>query len=257
MIGAAATLVEDSDNLRAWAERYVRTDPDIRWILGNYVEANRANSNGHIFPLEDLVTAQHSVAGKPLNMMHREHYIVGAYAGAQLLTPEGVTLGADDLVHFQAATADSDEYPYVEALAGMWHARFPEEFFNIRRAHKEGTLYFSMEAMPSDVSCPECNHQAAFAGLESDTYCEHMQGATGPKRLHNSVFNGGAIIIPPVQPGWKRADVKTISKLMKESAEEAEAVYASVAEESPGRGPQEWETTMAALMMRAKESHTA
>lgn len=255
LLASTATLLEPTDTLRAWAERYVRADPGIRWILGNYVEADRANSNGHIFPLADLVVDQHSLAGKSLNMMHRQHYIVGAYAGAQVLTPDGLSLQAEDIETFQAS--DTDEHPVMEALAGLWHTIYPEEFFNIRRAHNDGTLFLSHETRPHQVSCPTCDVRADYAGLDSDTYCTHMQGATGPKRLHGSVFGGGAIIIPPVQPGWKRADVKTISKLIRESADEAEAVYAQVAEQTPHLSPRQWEETMAALMVQARQFSTS
>ncbi|QBQ74862.1 portal protein [Caudovirales GX15bay] len=130
--GAAALLDENHGRLNAWAERYVRDDPDLRWLLGNYVEADTPNDNGHIFPLDDLREAQASLVGKPLNMMHREHYIVGYFAGAELVEPENVQ-------------ASQPAKPFVEALAGLWHSRFPEEMFNIRRAHKEGSLFFCVD----------------------------------------------------------------------------------------------------------------
>jgi hypothetical protein len=241
----ALLLGEGDDQLRAWAERHVRQDPDLRWILGNFVEADRPNDNGHIFPLEDLVTAQHTVVGKPLNMLHRTHYIVGAFAGAQLLTQEGAELTLADARLVGAA----DAHPYVEALAGMWHQRFPEEFFNIKRAHAEGSLFFSMEAIPSEVSCPTCETRVAYAGLEHASYCDHMQGQIGPKRLHQPVFGGGAIIIPPVKPGWSRADISTISKLAE--AAEAEALYAGFADAAPHLDPVAWESLMLEVVKQA------
>lgn len=247
-IGSSAALIDEDGIARAWAERHVRKDPDLRWIVGNYVEANNANSNGHIFPLDELVTAQHTIPGKPLNMLHREHYIVGYFAGACLLQPDGS--------EFQAAEKTDNpsgegQHPFVEALAGLWHNRFPEEFFQIQTAHKEGSLFFSMEAIPEAVSCPTCQHEAVFAGLESDTYCAHMQGATGPKVLRRPVFSGGAIIIPPVRPGWNRADIKTISKMYEEGRVDPEAVLADIATELPHLAPREWETLMAQVITLA------
>lgn len=240
--GAAAVIGDDGHQLKAWAERYVRDDPDIRWLLGNYVEADQANDNGHIFPAEDLRAAQHTLAGKPLNMMHREHYIVGYFAGAQLVDTDGEELTA----------AVPDEHPRVEALAGIWHTRFPEEMFNIRQAHKEGALFFSMETVPEEVSCPTCMHRAAFAGFESETYCEHMQGATAPKRLHRPHFAGGAIIIPPVRPGWSRADVKAISKVIEENYQmESEALMAQIENEAPHLSPAEWREIMGHIVALA------
>lgn len=245
VVGGMATLLDEGEGLKAWAERHVRPDPDLRWILGNYVEADYANDNGHIFPRADLLTAQETLAGKPLNMMHREHYIVGYFPGAQLHTSNGSVVASGD-----ANSVAWGDRPYVEALAAMWHNRFPEELFAIRKAHGDGALFFSMEAVPETVSCPTCEHVSAFAGISSESYCEHMNGATGPKRLHKPTFNGGAIIIPPVRPGWQRADVKEISKLMQNTAE---SVYAQAATEAPHLGPAEWEALMAQLLKAASQ----
>lgn len=272
MIGSSAALLDEATHLQAWAERHVRSDPDLRWVLGNYVEAEEANSNGHIFPLGELLRAQHTLPGKPLNMLHREHYIVGAFAGAQLLTADGVEINeaaldtqaiAASLTNVNTTytttstsvgtviTAAVTSPPHVEALAGMWHQRFPEEFFNIKKAHADGSLFFSMEAIPESVSCPTCMATASFAGLTSNDYCEHMNGAVGPKILHNPTFCGGAIIIPPVKPGWHRADITAISKLIKDCADEAQAVYEAVAEETPHLDSGEWEV----MMMQILQSH--
>lgn len=242
MVGRA-TLLDDTGPLKAWVERVVRKDPDLRWIVGNYVEANVANDNGHIFPLEDLRTAQHTVAGKPLNMMHRDHYIVGSYAGAQLMA-NGKELTASD--------GPDGECPYVEAVAGMWHTRFPEEYFNIQRAHKDGSLFFSMEAVPEEVSCPDCAHRVVFAGTDSDTYCAHMRGATGPKILHNPIFAGGAIIIPPARPGWSRADVKEISASLEKYNENA-SLYPGIVAQAPHLDQSAVEQLMAQVMIMSRE----
>lgn len=242
MVGRA-TLLDDTGLLKAWVERVVRKDPDLRWIVGNYVEADIANDNGHIFPLEDLRTAQHTIAGKPLNMLHRDHYIVGSYAGAQLMA-NGKELTADD--------APGKESPYVEAVAGMWHTRFPEEYFNIQRAHKDGSLFFSMEAVPAEVSCPDCAHRVVFAGSDSETYCAHMRGPIGPKILHNPVFAGGAIIIPPARPGWSRADVKDITASL-DKYNQAPALFSQFATDAPHLDQSTIEQLMAQVMIVARE----
>lgn len=238
-----AAVLDNEGPLRAWAERYVRSDPDIRWVIGNYVEADEANSNGHIFPLADLFGARHSLDGKPLNMMHREHYIVGTFVATELLATDGTTL--------TAAAIDGVEppaNPYLEALAALWHRRFPEEFFNIRKAHADGSLFFSMEAIPDEVSCPSCSHRVPFAGVEDDSYCEHMQGAIGPKILHNPVFNGGAIVIPPARPGWSRADVTTIAQTINAEVSAAETAHALIRQAAPHLSASTWEEMMAALL---------
>jgi hypothetical protein len=249
MLGAAATLLDESATMNAWAERHVRQDPDIKWLLGNFVEADEPNSNGHIFPLNELIHAQGTLANKPLNMLHREHYIIGAFSGAQLVTAEGAEINDAEL---SLAAAETNP-PHVEALAGLWHHRFPEEYFNIKKAHADGTLYFSMEAIPEAVSCPDCSHEVPYAGLASDSYCEHMNGATAPKRLHNPVFAGGAIIIPPIKPGWRRADVTAISKLIADAADDAGEIYEQVKADTPHLGPTEWELVMGQIIAIARD----
>jgi hypothetical protein len=270
--GGRASLVDEDGNggLKAWAERHVRRDPDIRWIQGNYVEADAPNSNGHIFPLAELLAAQHTLAGKALNMLHAPQYIVGAFAGAQLvdstgnewkgngtiassyLRAESVTSGMQLITQPVSAASTTTNVvmanPYVEAVAGLWHSRFPDEYFEIERAHKEGSLFFSMEAIPERVSCPSCQVEAAFTGFESDEYCDHMQGATGPKILHKPIFSGGAIILPPVRPGWNRADIRTIAQ----AHDRAEEVYAAMADEAPELAPQEWEWLMAEVVAQVE-----
>lgn len=256
-LGASARLVSDGERCEAWAETYVRSDPDIKWIVGNYVEADRANSNGHIFPLADLLDSQHTLINKPLNMLHADQYIIGAYAGAHLLTPDGETFTSSMLPAYAALTAAAAGLrPTMEALAGMWHKRFHDEYMAIKRAHGEGNLFFSMEAVPPTVTCPnaECAMTAEFVGLESETYCEHMNGKILPKILNQPVFCGGAIIIPPVRPGWNRADVKTISALVRANQGRAEAAYEAAKTLAPHLSASSWEAVMGELLMVEAES---
>jgi hypothetical protein len=262
--GGRVSLIEDgTDGLKAWAERYIRSDPDIRWLVGNYVEADKANNNGHIFPLEELQAAQKTLAGKPLNMLHRAQHIVGFFAGAQLVDAAGHELPAaanwatttttTNTGRLAAAVtaANAHDNPYVEAVAGLWHSRFPDEYYEIQRAHKEGTLFLSMEAIPKEVSCPTCDRKAVFAGFESESYCDHMQGATGPKRLHEPCFAGGAVIIPPIRPGWDHADIRTIAH----AYEGSEDLTMAIANEMPELGVDQWEWLMAQVVGLANPVH--
>jgi hypothetical protein len=240
LIGGRATLIEEGREL-AWAERYVRQDPDIKWILGNFVEADNANDNGHIFPLDDLKTAQRTIAMKPLNMLHHAQYVVGAFAGAELMYPTGAAEGA------------AAGNPYVEALAAFWRGNFEEEYLAVEAAHKEGALFYSMECVPQSLTCPEedCGHEAVYAGRQHETYCDHMNAPRGGKRLNKPHFNAGAIIIPPVKPGWRGANIGQIAGLVSQHAdreEEYERVYAQVSEEFPHLGAREWEQMMEMLV---------
>lgn len=236
-------LLLDGDSERAWAEKHVRIDPDLSYLLGNYVEADNANDNGHIFPLEDLEAGRETLLDKPLNMLHHGRYVVGTFVGQELVAPGEVEAAG--------------QYPVLEALAAFWKHNFPDEYQLVKRAHGDGNLFFSMEAIPESVSCPEagCGLVAKYTGPKDPLWCEHMQKPAGRKRLLKPRFNAGAIIIPPVRPGWKRADISQLSQLLKDS-EAAERVYAQVAEEAPHLDPKAWEWVMAQLMEQARDFST-
>lgn len=258
-VTSMARILGDSDSLQAWAEHYVRRDPDIKWVLGNYVEANRQNSNGHYFPVQYLPAAAKTLENKPLNMLHYDQYVVGTFAGAKLLmgdeelSDEGAVAMGELVDAAKAAGIGEPEGdpPHMEALSAFWHTRFPEEYAEMKRAHADGKLFYSMEAVPVEVQCPSCDHRVTFAGLESETYCDHMQGGTGPKILHEPTFNGGAIIIPPARPGWNGADVKTMSKLLSEHEGELDRMYASAQDLAPHLESADWEFMMAEIIRLA------
>lgn len=243
-LGAQAHLLEGGREL-AWAEKYVTTQPDLKWILGNFVEADNANDNGHIFPLEDLRIAQASIANKPLNMLHRPHQIVGHYAATEMLWPLG-----------EAAADQPGNNPVIEALSAFYSYYFPELLTLIQHAHNTGSLFYSMECIPERIGCPVegCGGDFEYAGHKDDSYCEHVNEAGGRKILHSPHFTAGAIIVPPVRPGWKRADISELSGLIESNLAEAEAAYEQVAAELPHLDPKEWEMCMALLLDYMAES---
>lgn len=247
---ARAHLIEDSDDtrLKAWAEHHVRKDPDIGWILGNFVEADNYNSNGHLFPRAELETyGIHTIASKSLNMIHHERYIVGAFAAANMLYPDEQTVAT-------AAAKGEVVNPHVEALSGMWRRLFPDEYALVQRAHKEGTLFYSMESTPQTLTCPDCDGVYAFKGLTHDSYCGHLNASrVSKKRLDMAHFNAGALIIPPVQPGWSRADIKTLAEHVAEDPEGSAALYAQFEGAAPHLTPSAWETLMGMVILQARE----
>jgi hypothetical protein len=243
IVTSRAQLVGEGDRLVAWAEHHVRSDPDLKWILGNFVEADRANENGHIFPLEELKAGYPSLVHKPLNMLHHEQYTIGTFTAAQLVNADGSEL--------TAAVPVPPEPPRLESLAAMWHRYYPDEFVAIEQAHKEGSLFFSHETIPEKVGCPTCGLEADFAGLVSDAYCIHMSGETLPKRLIKPRFAAGAIILPPVRPGWNRADVSAIATLAKTHADQAERIRAGLQADAPELGPKEWDSLMNQILAQA------
>lgn len=235
-VGTSARLVETEREL-AWAEKHVQQNKALRWILGNFVESSKANSNGHIFPLEQLEAAKTSVVHSPLNMLHRAHHIVGHYAAVEMIYPKGVQ--ADDGVI---------ENPYLEALAAFYSYYFPEEYADVEKAHSEGSLAFSMEAVPETITCPTCTKEFAYDGRSSPTYCSDLQVPGAAKRLNKPHFTAGALILPPVRPGWKQAKVTELSSLIERYSHEAEIAYDQVKAEFPHLDPRSWEAMMAQIL---------
>ncbi len=242
LLGARAHVVDTAKEV-AWAESYVRPDPNIKWILGNFVEADNPNENGHIFPLEDLKAAQRTIPHKPLNMLHHGRYIVGVFAAIEMLWP-------------QDAESASDNHPYIEALSAFWQHQFPDEYAVVQRAHDDGALFYSMEAVPESLNCTQegCKFKetaVAYAGRTSDTYCAHMNEPRGQKILNKPHFGAGALIVPPVRPGWKKADINELSSLLISNADESETLYDQMEETFPHLGPKEWEAFMALILLQA------
>ncbi len=188
---ARAYLIEDDGRLKAWAEKHVRQDRDISWLLMNYCQSTEANSNGHIFSLQDLRTAKDTLLNKPLNMLHQNKYVVGSYVGAELIIPEGTT---------ETAAAKP---AFVEALAAFWKSDFPDEFQLVSKAHKEGTLFTSMECVPETLTCSNCNQTSPFKGRQHESYCDHLRDSPiAPKVLNQPHFSAGALqISAPDHPG--------------------------------------------------------
>lgn len=234
-LAGRAFLLDGADREMAWAEKHVRADKNLKWILGNYVMADQANSNGHIFPLEDLKTyGQATIPNKPLNMLHIPDRIVGHYAAVEMLYP----MGASEEV----------SSPYIQALAAYYYYYFEDTYREIEKAHREGQLFFSMESVPASLVCAAegCGLEFAYAGRQHESYCAHLQEPIAARQLKQPHFTGGALIIPPVRPGWKSADIHELSRVF----EEAETTYNQVVAAAPHLDPRNWELIMLTLISR-------
>jgi hypothetical protein len=241
-----ASVVEEEREL-AWAQPHISRQPDLKWILGNFVQAETPNSNGHIVTTADLKDAMKTIPHKPLNINHQAGRRVGTYTAAEMVYPTG-----------ESAADSVAEPPIVEALAAFWHYYEPEIWPAVQMAHADGHLFFSMETVPKEITCKGkgdyagCDATFEYAGRTSPTYCDHLNEVASRKVLHRPQYTAGALIIPPVKPGWKQANVKEISKLVEEQAEQSERVYAEIAAETPHNDPRTVERIMAFLMNVAK-----
>lgn len=237
LLGGQAWLVEQEREF-AWAEKHVVKNRSMAWVLGKYVEADNANDNGQIFALDELADAQKTLVNAPLNLLHRPHYILGSFVASEMLYPTG-----------EAGDAAGQDHPYVEALAAMWRYYFPEEYLTLEKAHAEGTLFFSMECVPETLRCAGgCEQEYAYDGRTSPTYCAHLNTPGAKKSLIKPHFTGGALIIPPVRPGWKKADITELSSLLSERAVEAETAYNAISTEFAHLESSQWEQMMLTLL---------
>lgn len=243
-IGSRAMLLdEDRDTASTWATEYIRPNPAVKWILGKYIEADNANNNKQYWTFSDLKEAQPTITHAPMNLNHHSKSIVGAYVATEMLHP-----------------TDSDQasvqHPYVEALGVFWSYYFRNEFQAVERAHREGNLFYSMECVAQSITCggdQGCGQSFDYAGMISDTYCSHVNEFQSWKILNKPHFLGGALIIPPIKPGWNGAEVQELAKTIERNAEQAESIYESLAQEFPEQSPAEWELKMLTLMARAHD----
>jgi hypothetical protein len=80
-----------------------------------------------------------------------------------------------------------------------------------------------------------------------------MNAPRGEKVLNKPHFGAGALIVPPVKPGWNRADINELSTLLDENANEAEAIYANLENEFPHLDAASWEAMMQSIMLEARD----
>jgi hypothetical protein len=227
-MGARAHILTN-DYETAWAEKYVVHNPAHAWIVGKFVEADRANNNGQYFTMEGLRMGSPTIAHSPMNMNHSPRRVVGAFVASDFMYPTG---------------DESASNPYIEALGVFWKAHFPEDWAAVQEAHAEGSLFFSMECVPKQVGCigdGSCGGVFEYAGVKSDTYCEHINNRTSSRDLIDPHFTAGAVLIPPVRPGWSDAEIHS---LVAQHANLAESTYESISEEMDNLSKDQWESLM-------------
>lgn len=169
-------------------------------------------------------------------------------------------LGHPELIPAEWSSLPADEEdlnPYLEALSVFWKHYFEDEFQAIEAAHKSGKLFYSMECVPTEIGCygdRGCGTYFEYAGRNSPTYCAHLNDPQSGvwKDLVQPRFTAGALIVPPVQPGWARADIKQISQIVKDHADKAEALYSGLQEDAPEADSKVWEEVMAQIMLEAE-----
>jgi len=239
-ITTQATLIEDDRDTAAWASKYIVSNKNIKWVLGKYVEADNANSNGQYWQYDDLRMSQPTISHSPMNIDHHAQEIVGTWVASEMMHP---------------TDQDSVINPYIETLGAFWKFYFPDTLKKVEAAYNTGGLFISMECVSESITCAGdngCGETFDYAGPNSQSYCSHIKDRASFRQLNNPSFLGGALIVPPNKPGWSNAEVKEISKMT--SDETKNKILVEIAKEMPHATPSEWEKTMWAIQMQALTS---
>ena len=206
-LNARAHIVADTEELPrelAAAVDGKRLNPQFVWISGRYVQGEKPNSNGQFWTSDDLKAGEYSIRYTPLNVLHEWQRPVGTFVETKL-------------VHREAASGEGELLPEIQALSALWAHNFPQVAEAARSAHDKGKLWYSMECVGEGKQCLTCNKTFEWAAAR---YCEHMEESrTAPRRFINPVFQGGALIFPPVKPGWSDADIEEVARAAREFAD--------------------------------------
>lgn len=180
---------------KAMAERlYVK-------LRGRFVEAEKANGNGAYWSAADLEVGLPTVAYGPLNWLHDEKKVVGVLSDAAFVGRE--------------VAAQSGIGPHITADATMWRWLYPVETRIVERAADEKKLWYSMECVSPEVECAGthgCGTKMPYldALRREGAACSHVKNREAVRRFVDPIFQGGAIIVPPVTPGWASADLSVV-----------------------------------------------
>lgn len=224
-MGSRAYLVDDENRETAsdWASKHIKSNPALKWVLGRYVQADTPNNNMQAWHLEDLRMKQPTINNAPMNMVHQAKHIVGSFVANEMIYP--------------IASEASGASPFVETLGVFWKYYFPEEYQAIEEAHSEGSLFFSMECVARTLTFEDpgtgTKEEFAYAGPHHDSYGDWNENRNAIRWLNDPHFLAGALIVPPVRPGWSNAEIKSLSSYVDDHQSVVESLYMDVAAEAP------------------------
>lgn len=222
-----------------------KANPYLKWVAGSYVASDMANSNKQFWTAQDLELGEYSIRYAPLNINHRVRQPVGFYLATRKVFYDGST---------RAQSASQAPFR-IEALAGMWSHVFPFESALVDQADEKGLLYYSMECVAESVTCAgDQGCGETFDYFKPSDHCAHIKERASVRHLVNPTFRGGALIIPPTQPGWKDANAGVYQAAVREEAERyamaTESAYYE-ATKSSDMTVSDWESLMATIVSLA------
>ena len=233
------------------------SNPMLQWIAGDFVEADNANSNTQFWTAGDLEIAEYTIRYAPLNMVHKFRQPIGFFAATK-----NVKLERDAAAKLLDKPEEKSGSMKIQTLAGLWTHIFPFEAAQVEAANEEGLLFFSMECRGSHLTCGTDESKnligcgKTFEYMQVDSHCEHLLERSSVRHIVNPIFRGGAVIVPPVRPGWKNAKAEVLSEaVMQEAAafaEQNEQQYNVLNSEGKGLSTSAWEMVMAQVVAAAR-----
>lgn len=158
-------------------------NPNIKWLRGQYVEADNPNLNNALWTEGELAIASLTPNLMPVTVMHDPRTAVGLIADTRLLTraKDGVPRGR------------------IDSTLGIWAHRFPEVAAEIDSNYSSGDLMQSMECLPTHYDCTACGTRFPKlpGGAEKANWCACLKGETaqkGARSLGNVTFTGSGLI---------------------------------------------------------------
>ena len=88
--------------------------------------------------------------------------------------------------------------------------------------------------------------------MKPEDHCSHIKERSSIRHIVNPTFRGGAIIIPPVKPGWSSAHASVYESAVRDEAsryaEITEMAYKQVVDGGGEVTPAAWEHLMATVV---------
>lgn len=244
----AAAVADDS-----W--QVDKSNPFVQWIAGDFVEADNANTNTQFWTAGDLELSEYSIRYAPLNMVHKFRQPIGFYAATKVVKLQKDAAAETLTLEKPVEKAGSLK---IQALSGLWSHIFPFEAAQVEAADDAGLLFYSMECRGTHLTCGTDESKdlvgcgQTFEYMQVDTHCEHLLERSSVRHIVNPTFRGGAIIVPPVRPGWKNAHAGVLQEaVMQEAAsyaEQNEKAYNQLTSDGVDISASAWEQLMAMAM---------
>jgi hypothetical protein len=162
--------------------RAAAPSPALKWLRGQYVEADNPNRNGQTWAAEELAIKSLTPMFMPVTVMHDKASAVGVIADTRLLVP------------------DRDGVPRsrIDNTLAIWAHRFEDVAAEIDANYAAGTLMQSMECVSPFYNCRECGQlfHKLPGGAERANWCSHLEegAGLGARILGNVVFTGTGLI---------------------------------------------------------------